>query len=239
MRSWWRRPALRADCHGLRQRSAIVATRPDDLIYAVDELPPWPRLLLLGAQQALLMSVYLVLVVLVFRRANADQATAMTAVSLGLVALAVAVTLQALRLGPIGSGYLAPPVFSAIYLAPALAAADAGGLPAVFGMTIFAALLELGLAPLVARLRHLFPATVSGLIVMVVGLELGIIGMRDVLALDQRHQPDFAVHVATACLTLGTMIGLRHGFQNALMRLAMMKMQGDMDPAQHGRGAPV
>ena len=46
-------------------------TRPEDLIYAVDELPPWPRLIFLGAQHAVLMSVYLVLIVIVFRRADA------------------------------------------------------------------------------------------------------------------------------------------------------------------------
>ena len=38
-------------------------TRPKDLIYAVDELPPWPRLIFLGAQHAALMSVYRVLIV--------------------------------------------------------------------------------------------------------------------------------------------------------------------------------
>ena len=44
-------------------------TRPEDLIYAVDERPPWPRLVLLGLQHAMLMSVYLVLIVIVFRHA--------------------------------------------------------------------------------------------------------------------------------------------------------------------------
>jgi len=39
-------------------------TRPEDLIYGVDELPPWPRLIFLGAQHAVLMSVYLVLIVI-------------------------------------------------------------------------------------------------------------------------------------------------------------------------------
>ena len=36
---------------------ALPVTRPEDLIYAVDELPPWPRLIFLGAQHAVLMSV--------------------------------------------------------------------------------------------------------------------------------------------------------------------------------------
>ncbi|MBV8937786.1 MAG: hypothetical protein JO095_18560, partial [Alphaproteobacteria bacterium] len=46
-------------------------TRPEDLLYAVDERPPWPRLLFLGLQHAMLLSVNLVLIVIVFRRAGA------------------------------------------------------------------------------------------------------------------------------------------------------------------------
>jgi xanthine/uracil permease len=39
-------------------------TRPEDLVYAVAERPPWLRLTFLGLQHAVLMSVYLVLIVI-------------------------------------------------------------------------------------------------------------------------------------------------------------------------------
>ena len=54
------------------------------------------------------------------------------------VGLAVGTVLQALPRGPVGSGFLAPPVFSATYLAPSVLAAEIGGLRLVFGMTVFA-----------------------------------------------------------------------------------------------------
>lgn len=38
-------------------------TRPEELIYAVDELPRWPQLMFLGLQHAVLMSNYLVPIV--------------------------------------------------------------------------------------------------------------------------------------------------------------------------------
>ena len=57
--------------------------------------------------------------------------------------LAISTVRQAQTRGPVGSGYLAPPVFSAIYIGPAALAAEVGGLPAVFGMTIFAGLVEM------------------------------------------------------------------------------------------------
>jgi len=92
-------------------RASPAVTRPEDLIYGVDELPPLPQLVFLGAQHAVLMSVYLVLIVIVFRSAQASHAATLNALSLGMVALAISTVLQAIWKGPVGSGYLAPPVF--------------------------------------------------------------------------------------------------------------------------------
>ena len=180
-------------------------TRPEDLIYGVDELPPWPRVIFLGAQHAVLMSVYLVLIVIVFRSADASHAATLNALSLGMVALAISTVLQAIWRGPVGSGYLAPPVFSAIYIGPAVLAANTGGLPAVFAMTIFAGLVEIALAPLLRRLRGLFPPAISGLIVAIVGLQLGVIGIGDLLGVEHIERPTFHEHLMVGFLTLATM----------------------------------
>ena len=102
-------------------------TRPEDLLYRVDELPPWPRLLFLGMQHAMLMSIYLVLIVIVFRHAGASDTAILNALSCGMIALATSTVLQSIWKGPVGSGYLAPPVFSAIYIGPAVLAAGTGG----------------------------------------------------------------------------------------------------------------
>jgi len=73
----------------------------------------------------------------------------------------------------VGSGYLCPPVVTAIYLPSSLAAAASIGISAVCGMVIFASACEIALASLVNRTRKLFPAVVSGVVIMAVGLELG------------------------------------------------------------------
>ena len=99
---------------------------------------------------------------IVARAAGVPNATALAIVSLGMIALAISTVLQAIWKGPVGSGYLAVPVFSAIYLAPALLAAKTGGLPAVFGMTMFAGLVEVILSRSLRRLRALFPPAISG-----------------------------------------------------------------------------
>jgi len=183
-------------------------TRPEDLLYAADELPPWPRLLFLGMQHAILMSVYLVLIVIVFRHADVSPGVTLNALSFGLIALAISTALQSIWKGPVGSGYLAPPVFSAIYIGPAVLAAGTGGLPAVFGMTMFAGLVEIGLAPLLRRLRALFPPAISGFIVTIVGLQLGVIGIGDLLGVEHIGRPTFHYHVMVGVLTLAIMCAL-------------------------------
>jgi xanthine permease XanP len=195
-----------------------MTTRPEDLIYAVDEWPPWPKLVLLGLQQAILASVYLVLLVIVAREARVPTTTALAIVSLGMVALAISTVLQAIWKGPVGSGYLAVPVFSAIYLAPALLAAKTGGLPAVFGMTMFAGLVEVILSRSMRRLRALFPPAISGLVVAVVGLDLGLVGVDHLLGIDAYNDPDFRRHLAVALLTLSIAVG-SSVWSKGLMRL--------------------
>jgi NCS2 family nucleobase:cation symporter-2 len=188
-------------------RVTPAMTRPEDLIYAVDELPPWPRLVFLGAQHAVLMSVYLVLIVIVFRSAEASHAATLKSLSLGMIALAISAALQAIWRGPVRSGYLAPPVFSAIYIGPAVFAAETGGLPAVFAMTIFAGAVEVALAPLLRRLRGLFPPAISGFIVVIVGIQLGVIAIGDLLGVEHIERPKFDDHLVVGFLTLATMCG--------------------------------
>jgi xanthine permease XanP len=154
------------------------------------------------------MSVYLVLIVIVFRHADASYAATLNALSFGMIALAASTVLQSIWKGPVGSGYLAPPVFSAIYIGPAVLAAATGGLPAVFGMTIFAGLVEISLAPLLRRLRTLFPPAISGFIVAIVGLQLGIIGIGDLLGVEHIDRPTFHYHVMVGGLTLAIMCAL-------------------------------
>ena len=87
--------------------------RPPDLIYGLDERPPLPHLILLGAQHVAVICPYLVFIALITKAAGASSAVASHAVGLGMIAIALATVLQAHRLGPVGSGYLAPPVVSA------------------------------------------------------------------------------------------------------------------------------
>ncbi|ASQ45605.1 uracil-xanthine permease family protein [Legionella clemsonensis] len=177
----------------------------NDLVYTVDDKPPFIKLLLLGLQYVLLMSVYLVLVIIVVRAAHLPDDVAFDAVRMGMIALGIATSLQALR-PPYGSGYLAPPVVSAIYLKASLLAADAGGLPLVLGMTIFSGLVEVVFSRLVYQLRAMFPPGISGFIIVIVGIELGLEGLSQFLGVARSDVVNFERHLFIGLLTLGTMI---------------------------------
>jgi xanthine permease XanP len=182
-------------------------TRPPDLIYGLDDRPPLPHLLLLGLQHVAVTCPYLVFVTLIAQAAGASIQTGSSLVSLGMIGIAVATLLQVWPLGPIGSGYLIPPVVSAIYFAPAIDAARHGGLGAVCAMTIVAGLFEAGFASVLPRLRKIFPPVVSGFIVMAVGAELGLIGVQGFLGVKDIHDPQLASHLFVAGSTLAIMVG--------------------------------
>jgi NCS2 family nucleobase:cation symporter-2 len=182
--------------------------RPTELTYALDERPPWIHLVGLGFQHVAVMCPYFVMVALIAEAAKLPHETARSAVGLAMIAVALMTVLQSLRLGPVGSGYLCPPVVSAIYLPSSLAVASSFGIAAVCGMTIFAGLCETAVASLVDWTRKLFPAVVSGVVIMAVGLELGKISA-GILFVHASGSGDRAfASFATATCALATMTGL-------------------------------
>ena len=182
--------------------------RPPNLLYAVDEWPPPLRLALLGLQYAVMAAIYLILVAIILRHARAAEASRVDAMGIACIGLAIGTALQALPRGPIGSGFLAPPVFSAVYLAPSVLAAQRGGMPLVFGMTLFAGVIEVLVALIFQRLRAVITPVLSGLTVFVVGLQLGIVGIGETLDVQHEALPAFPLHLVVTTLTLLVCVGL-------------------------------
>ncbi|HUC17032.1 MAG TPA: solute carrier family 23 protein [Acetobacteraceae bacterium] len=214
------------------QGGVHVRTRPRNLLYDVEEQPPTRRLLLLGLQYMVLDAIYLVLVAIILRHAHAASSARVNAMGIACIAAAVGIALQALPRGPVGSGYLAPPVFSATYLGPSVLAAELGGIPLVCGMTLFAGLVEVLVGLALNRLRIVITPVLSGLTVFVVGLQLGIVGIGETLDVAHEKLPAYPLHLAVAFGTLaiavtlsiwgrgivkmlGTMLGLAAGMAGA------------------------
>jgi xanthine permease XanP len=180
-----------------------VTKKPANLVYGLDGSPPLPVSAFNGIQHVGLIAINLVYPLLIFRMVDAPLPLVTNLLAIGMLVLGVATFLQALRLGPVGSGYMCPATFTA---SPSLLAAQAGGLPMVFGMTIFAGLLETTVAPLLNRLRPIFPPEISGLVIFMIGLSGGVAGLRTLLAVGAA--PVSVAEWWVAGITLATMITL-------------------------------
>ncbi len=185
-------------------------------MYGVDDTPPLSVNVLSGLQHVGLMSIYLVYPALVAQAAGSSPEVAAALVSMTLIALAVGALLQVIPLGPVGSGFLCQPIPSIVYLLPSLMAAKHGGLAVVFGMTVAAGLLEVSLAPVLRRLRPLFPPEVAGLVVLLVGIATGVVGLRTALGASNHANAPSLIAVALAFATLTVMVALNVWGRGAL-----------------------
>lgn len=181
--------------------------KPADLAFGVDERPPTSVIWLAALQHVGVLALVMVFPLLVSRAAGASPAIAGQILSAGMLALGLATIAQARARGPIGSGYLAPTGFQAVYLGPSLVAAQAGGLPLVFGMTIFSGAVEATLSRVWRPLRAYLPPELSGLVVLFTGLAVMAIGVRYLMAGSDGH-PVSLVSWTVAGFTLAIMIGL-------------------------------
>lgn len=199
-----------------------MAERPRELIYARDERPPALALLALGFQHVAVIAPYLVMVALVVAAAKLPHADARNAMCLAMIAVAFHTVLQSRRLGPIGSGYLCPPVVSAIYLPSTIAAASSFGFPVVCGMVIFAGTCEMVIGRMLDLFRKFFPPVVSGVVIVAVGLELGKIGLGVVVEPVILHEPDATRKFLTAFAVLATINGLAIWAKGTLKLLCVL-----------------
>jgi xanthine permease XanP len=182
--------------------------RPSDLVYAVDEVPPPLRLALIGLQYAVMTAIYLIIVAIILRHARVAESDSIAVMGIACIALAIGTALQALPYGPIGSGFLAPPVFSATYLGPSVLAAEQGGVRLVLGMTLFAGVVEVLVGLAINRLRLIVTPILSGLTVFVVGLQLGVVGIGEFLDVHHVALLAFHRHLTVTVLTLSACIAL-------------------------------
>ena len=180
--------------------------KPASLVYGLNDTPPLHATLLNGLQQVALISIDLVYPLLVFRIVDTPLQVITSLLGIGVFVLGIGTLLQVSRLGPVGSGYMCPSTFTASYLAPSLLAAKLGGLPLVFGMTVFAGVAEAALAPLLHRLRAIFPAEISGLVIFMIGLAAGVAGLRSLLG--AQAAPVSTQEWWVAGITLATMVAL-------------------------------
>lgn len=147
---------------------------PDDrkYEYTVNEVPPLPHLLLSAFQHVLIMIVAIGIPVIFAGQINETPEFTATLVTFSMVASGIGSIIQPLRLPYLGSGYLCPNLCGPSFLSLSLSAAWIGGLPLMRGITIVAGLIEIFLAPVIQKLKNVFPIYIIGLVVALVGISI-------------------------------------------------------------------
>ena len=192
------------------------------ITYGVEDKPPLGVNVLSGLQHVGLTSIYLIFPTLVVQAAGGSADVAAAVVSMALVALAIGAILQAIPMGPVGSGYLCKPDTSVLYFVPSQIAAKHAGLAAVFGMTIAAGLFEVALARTLARMRALFPPEIAGLVVLLAGVSTGMVGLRTALGGAGNANVPSMNDLGIALITLAIMVGLNVWGRGALRMFCVL-----------------
>lgn len=177
--------------------------RPHNLIYSVDDRPRALILVVQGLQHASIASVSLLLPLIVARAAGLPEESLPSLISFSMLAIALATLLQARSTYGFGAGYLIPGFCSGNYLSASVAAAQAGGMPLVYGMTLLSGLLETVLSRTITRLRPYLPPELSGVAILIIGLDQGVIAFRSISAPDpDGHGPALVASVGFATFAL-------------------------------------
>jgi len=184
-----------------------AARKPLNLLYGVDENPPIAVTVASALQHVSLISIFLLFPLLVCREAQLSADGTLDVLGMSMLVMGAGAILPALTRGPIGSGYLCPSIFTVAYLGPSLLALKTGGLSLVFGMTVFAGCVESALSRSLRHLRAFFPPEIAGLVVVLLGVTIGVIGIRYILGADPRTGAS-SRELAVAAVSLGTMVAL-------------------------------
>jgi xanthine permease XanP len=147
--------------------------KPANLIYGVNARPNLYEQLLLAFQHVGLLITAMVFVNMIANIIELSSTETINLISISLLISGVATFLQALNKGPVGSGYYAPEAPGAsLFPAYMLAVTTGGGLSLILGITFYAGLVQLFFSRIIKKLRILFPAEISGLVVTMIGFSM-------------------------------------------------------------------
>jgi len=185
-----------------------VAHKPSELVYRVDDKPPWGVLLLLAVQHIFLMSSTLLLPVILVTEIGGGLDQVRAVVAFTMIACGIGTILQAMRWHGIGSGFLCPNLCGPNFFAASVQSAWLGGLPLMRGMTIVAGLVEVVFARVVHRLEFLFPSEITGMVVLMVAVGIVPLGVSKFLGINYAGEPIQSMNLIVAAVTLLVMMGI-------------------------------
>ena len=160
------------------QTTQANSTKPNGLIYGLNDRPPLRETLFAALQHLLAIFVAIITPPLIIANAiQLDQETTSFLVSMSLMVSGVATFIQCRRLGKIGCGLLCIQGTSFSLIGPIITAGLAGGLPAIFGATVAGSVVEMFVSRILKYARRIITPLVSGIVVTLIGMSLIKVGI--------------------------------------------------------------
>lgn len=184
-----------------------MAKKPANLLYGVDDRPPVGVCFLLAIQHIFFLTGGFIIVAMILGQVGYGPDVIRNVVSMTMIAGGIATILQALKRGPVGSGYLCTEGTDPSFLSVSVLAGSTGGLPLIFGMTIVSGMMECLLSRFIHRLRVVFPPDVTGVVLAMVGLNIVPIMILDFMGVKDSSGSIEAENVLVGTITLAIMVG--------------------------------
>ncbi len=89
-------------------------------------------------------------------------------------------------------------------------------------MTIFAGAVEIVMSVFIKRLKPVFPPAVAGFIVLVIGIELGLVALDNMLYIRGYGRPEYVQHLVVGMITLWIIMGFSIWFKGILRLLCSL-----------------
>ncbi len=149
-----------------------------DLIYGIEDRPPFKDALFAALQHLLAIFVAIITPPLIIAGAlKLDVEKTGFLVSMSLFASGVSTFIQCRRIGPIGAKLLCIQGTSFSFIGPIIATGMVGGLPLIFGVCMAAAPVEMIISRTFRYMRNIITPLVSGIVVLLIGLSLIKVGI--------------------------------------------------------------
>lgn len=160
------------------ERETNDQNKQTDLIYGIEDRPPFREALFAALQHLLAIFVAIITPPLIIAGAlKLDLETTGFLVSMALFASGISTFVQCRRIGPVGARLLCIQGTSFSFIGPIISAGMAGGLPLIFGACMAAAPVEMVVSRTFKYMRFIITPLVSGIVVLLIGLSLIKVGV--------------------------------------------------------------
>jgi xanthine/uracil permease len=196
--------------------------QPRDMLYIAQDQPPWPTTLSVGVQHVMVALMLLLYSVIAGQAMGLEGDQLRDFVALGLLITGFGTLLNALTTR-VSAGHLLVNFQGPLGMTVFVAVVQAAGPGAAAGGVLVSGLVMLVLGRFLPKLRKLFPAEVSGVLLLLLGMSLIPGGIRRALGLHaDAGSPLDLDSFLIAAITLGTIVGLSVWSVGRVRVLAML-----------------